>query len=68
MDASMGRPCLVCVGRARSKIGGRLTRGIKAWVDNDKPLRHGKPFGLFASLIVIVFAKQQTRHSTSVSY
>ena len=49
MDASMGWPYLVCVGRARSKIGGRLTRGIKAWADNDKPLCHGIPFSLFTS-------------------
>lgn len=63
-----GGLALYVLGVQEVKLGGRLTRGIKAWVDNDKPLRHGKPFGLFASLIVIVFAKQQTRHSTSVSY
>lgn len=38
MDASMGRPYLVCVGRARSKTGGWLTKGFKAWADKDKSL------------------------------
>ena len=58
---------LYVLGVQEVKLGGWLMRWIKAWADNDKPLRHGKPFGLFASLIVIVFAKQQTRYPASVT-
>ena len=49
MDASMGGFTLYVLGVQEVKLGGWLTRWIKAWADNDKPLCHGIPFSLFTS-------------------